>query len=180
MDLFSRFSEILLAKNLSSHYDGTLNLNSKVLEMTLNHKNKTILLSKKDSKANWFILDAEGKTLGRFAAEVAKILRGKHKPTFTTFADIGDGVIVINAEKILVTGNKEATKIYRYYTGHISGMREIPYRTMQARKPEYIIESAVKGMMPRSRLAKAQIKKLRVFKGAEHNMNAQKPIEAKI
>lgn len=135
---------------------------------------------KKDSKPNWFILDATGKTLGRFAAEIAKILRGKHKPTFTTFADAGDGVIVINAEKIHVTGAKEAQKIYRYYTGSMSGLREVPYRTMKARKPEYIIEHAVKGMMPHSRLARAQIKKLRVFAGPEHNLAAQKPIQANI
>jgi large subunit ribosomal protein L13 len=148
--------------------------------MTLNHKNKTILLTKEQNKANWFILDATGKTLGRFAAEVAKILRGKHKPTYTAFADIGDGVIVINADKIHVTGNKEATKLYRYYTGWINGLREVPYRTMKARKPEYIIEHAVKGMMPSTRLARAQLKRLRVFKGAEHNMAAQKPIQANI
>jgi large subunit ribosomal protein L13 len=143
-------------------------------------QNKSFQLFKKDAKPNWFILDATGKTLGRFASEIAKILRGKHKPTFTTFTDSGDGVIVINADKILVTGNKEAQKIYRYYTGHVGGMREVPYRTMKARKPEYIIEHAVKGMMPHSRLARAQMKRLRVFKGAEHNLESQKPIKANI
>lgn len=148
--------------------------------MLQNQNNKTIMLRKNEQKPNWFILDATGKTLGRFASEIAKILRGKNKPTFSTFEDIGDGVIVINAAKIRVTGNKEATKLYRYYTGHIDGLREVPYRVMQARKPTYIIEHAVKGMMPKSRLARAQIKKLRIFAGEQHNQTAQKPIQANI
>ena len=94
--------------------------------------------------------------------------------------DGGDGVIVINADKIVVTGNKEAQKEYIYYTGSMSGLRRVPYRTMQARKPAYIVEHAVKAMMPRTRLANAQYKRLRVFAGAEHNMTAQKPINATI
>lgn len=141
---------------------------------------KTTIVKKEERNPKWIILDASGKTLGRFASEVAKILRGKHKPTFTSHIDDGDGVIVINAEKIKVTGTKEAQKIYRYYTGSMSGLREIPYRTMKARKPHYIIEHAVKGMMPHSRLARAQMKKLRVFAGAEHNLAAQKPVQANI
>jgi large subunit ribosomal protein L13 len=145
-----------------------------------NHKNKTFVLKDEEVKHGWIILDASGKTLGRFASEITKILRGKHKPTFTTYADGGDGVIVINADKIQVTGSKEAQKIYRYNTGYMSGMREIPYRVMKDRKPEYIIEHAVKGMMPKTRLADAQYKRLRVFAGTEHNMAAQKPIQANI
>lgn len=149
--------------------------------MTKNaEKHKTLMLKKKDIKPTWYILDATGKTLGRFAAEVAKILRGKHKPTFTPNIDNGDGVIVVNAEKIVVTGNKEANKLYRYYTGYMSGLREIPYRTMKARKPQYIIEHAVEGMMPGSRLGRQLSKKLRVFAGTEHNMEAQKPISVNI
>ena len=141
---------------------------------------KTFIPKKDEMKPKWFILDAAGKTLGRLSAEIAKILRGKHKPTFTTYMDCGDGVIVINADKVQVTGSKEAQKIYRYYTGSMSGLREIPYRTMKARKPEYIIEHAVKGMMPASRLARQQMKKLRVFAGPEHNLAAQQPIKANI
>lgn len=141
---------------------------------------KTTLLKKQDIQHNWIILDAEGKTLGRFASEVTKVLRGKHKPNFTTFIDGGDGVIVINAEKIRVTGAKAAQKVYRYHTGAIGGMREIPYRTMLARKPEYIIESAVKGMMPKTRLSNAQLKRLRIYAGTEHDLAAQKPIQANI
>jgi large subunit ribosomal protein L13 len=148
--------------------------------INMSQKNKTIMQFKQDYKASWFILDASGKTLGRFASEITKILRGKHKPTFTTFTDTGDGVIVINADKIHVTGAKEAQKIYRYYSGGMGGLREIPYKTMKARKPQYIIEHAVKGMMPHSRLARAQMKRLRVFAGAEHAMEAQKPIQANI
>lgn len=124
----------------------------------------------------WIQLDASGKTLGRFCAEVAKILRGKHKPSFTPNVDCGDGVIVVNADKIKVTGSKEAQKLYRYYTGAIGGLREVPYRVMKDRNPEYIIEHAVKGMMPNSRLGKQQVKKLRVFAGSEHDLEAQQPI----
>lgn len=141
---------------------------------------KTFIPSKKDEKLNWIVLDASGKTLGRLSAEIAKILCGKHKPTYTPYMDCGDGVIVINADQVKVTGAKEAQKIYRYYTGSMSGMREIPYRTMKARKPSYIIEHAVRGMMPKSRLGRQQFKKLRVVAGAEHNMAAQQPIHVNI
>lgn len=141
---------------------------------------KTTQLTHADINRTWFVLDAAGKTLGRFASEVTKILRGKHKPTFTTYIDGGDGVIVINADKIVVTGNKEASKIYRYYTGSMSGLREIPYRVMKARKPTYLLENAIKKMMPRTRLADAQLKRLRLFVGQEHNMSAQKPVTVNI
>jgi len=144
--------------------------------------NKTILLTKEEAQAarKWFILDASGKTLGRFASEVAKILRGKHKPHFTSHVDTGDGVIVINAEKIAVTGAKQAQKNYYYHTGAMSGLREVPYEVMKARKPDYIIRRAVKGMMPKTRLAEAQIKKLRIFKGDQHDMGAQQPTSVNI
>ncbi len=138
------------------------------------------MLRKEDAKPSWFILDATGKTLGRFASEIAKILRGKHKPTFTSHIDGGDGVIVTNAEKIIVSGSKEAQKLYRHYSGGMGGLREIPYATMKARKPTYIIERAVQGMMPKSRLGKQQVKKLRVYAGTEHNQTAQKPVQANI
>ncbi len=141
---------------------------------------KTFIPSKKHNQLNWFVLDAAGKTLGRLTAEISKILRGKHKPIYTTYLDCGDGVIVINADKVAVTGSKEAQKVYRYYTGHMSGLREIPYRTMKARKPEYIIEHAVKGMMPKSRLGRQQMKKLRVFAGDQHRMEAQQPLQVNI
>ncbi len=139
---------------------------------------KTSLLTKEESlnKRRWFLLDAEGKTLGRFASEVANILRGKHKVAFTPHQDCGDGVIIINAEKIKVTGAKEAQKIYRYYTGSMSGLREIPYRTMMARNPGFILLRAIKGMLPKTRLAGQQVRKLRIFAGTKHDMEAQQPI----
>jgi len=140
----------------------------------------TYMQKTRETPRNWIILDAAGKTLGRFASEVAKLLRGKHKPTFTPHTDGGDGVIVINSQKIHVTGAKDAQKVYRYHTGFVGGLREIPYRVMRDRKPEYIIESAVKGMMPKTKQGNAQLKRLRIFAGAEHNMEAQKPIEANI
>lgn len=143
-------------------------------------ENNSFIQKKEEVTRNWIILDAEGKTLGRFAVEVARLLRGKHKPTFTPHTDGGDGVIVINSDKIHVSGSKEAQKVYRYHTGYVGGLREIPYLTMQARKPEYIIEHAVKGMMPRTKQGRAQLKRLRVFAGTEHKMEAQKPIKANI
>ncbi len=150
--------------------------------MHKNRKNKddTFMLKNEEIQREWFILDAEGKTLGRFAAEITKILRGKHKPTFTPHVDGGDGVIIINAEKIRVTGNKGAQKLYRYYTGYMGGLREIPYNTMKQRKPTYMVEHAVKGMMPHTRLGRAQLKRLRVFAGTEHNHSAQTPIMTNI
>jgi len=141
---------------------------------------QTFMLKEQEVEHQWIILDAAGKTLGRLAAEIAKILRGKHKATYTPHVDGGDGVIVINAEKICVTGSKEAQKIYYRYTGSIGGLRAVPYRTMKARKPEYIIEHAVKGMVPRTRLGRKQMKRLRIFAGPEHNLATQKPIQANI
>lgn len=141
---------------------------------------KTPLKQNHENEHKWFILDATGKTLGRFASEVAKILRGKHTPGFTPNTDVGDGVIVINVDKIAVTGSKSARKTYHYYTGYISGLREIPYSVMLARKPTYIIEHAVKGMMPRTSLGRKQLKRLRLFAGSEHQMDAQKPIKVNI
>lgn len=148
--------------------------------MRESRKIKTPSVRKEDVKRNWIVFDASGKVLGRLCTEIAKVLRGKHKPSFTPNVDMGDGVIVINAEKVKVTGSKAGQKVYQYYTGHIGGFREIPYRTMLARKPDHIIESAVKGMMPKSRLGKQQLRKLRVYKGAQHDLISQKPIAAEI
>ncbi|MDP1881100.1 MAG: 50S ribosomal protein L13 [Parachlamydiaceae bacterium] len=141
---------------------------------------KTFIPKENKEKLTWFILDAAGKTLGRMASEITKILRGKHKPIFTTYMDCGDGVIVINADQIQVTGSKEAQKIYHYYTGSMKGLRKIPYRVMKSRNSPFIIEHAVKGMMPKTRLGNAQLKKFRVFAGAEHNLSAQQPIHVNI
>lgn len=143
-------------------------------------ENTTTFVRKQDVQRKWFVLDAKGKTLGRFCSEVTKILRGKHKPTFTPNVDNGDGVIVVNADKIIVSGAKEAQKLYRYYTGHIGGLREVPYLHMLARHPDYPIRRGVKGMMPKSRLGKQQLRKLRIFKGEEHPYVAQNPIKVNV
>ena len=141
-------------------------------------KRSTIMLTKKEGQLarRWLTLDAKGKTLGRFACEVAKILRGKHKIEFTPTIDCGDGVIILNADQIIVTGNKETQKVYRKYTGHIGGLREIPYQRMKEKKPTYILQRAIQGMMPKTKLGKAQLKKLRIFTGSSHNLVAQKPL----
>lgn len=143
-------------------------------------QNKTFMAQANSQDTSWFLLDANGKNLGRLASEIATILRGKHKTTFTPHVDTGDGVVIINADKVAVTGAKEAQKIYRYYTGHIGGLREVPFRRMLERKPERILEIAVKGMMPKTKLGRAQMKKLRIFAGSEHNLNAQKPVAVEI
>ncbi len=140
----------------------------------------TIMLKKEQVQRKWLLVDAKGKTLGRLATELARILRGKHRPDFTPHTDGGDGVIVVNADKVKVTGNKEGQKLYRYYTGFMSGLREIPYRTMLERKPCFILEHAVKGMMPKTRQGRAQLKRLRIFAGTEHDMEAQQPIKADV
>lgn len=141
---------------------------------------KTVLTKKEEVNRTWFLLDASGKTLGRFASEVAKILRGKHKADFTSNIDTGDGVIVINADKIVVSGAKEAQKIYKYHTGYMGGLREIPYAVMKQRNPEYIIERAVKGMMPKTRMGEHQYKHLRVCKGNDHTYKAQNPVAVNV
>lgn len=150
--------------------------------MVQKKKNDSTLLTKEEALAmrQWIILDAKGKTLGRFASEVAKVLRGKHKPHFTPHVDCGDGVVIINAEKIAVTGSKPAQKMYYHYTGSMGGLREVSYRDMLARKPTHILHHAIKGMMPKTRLAEAQMKKLRIFAGSQHGMTAQQPIPVNI
>lgn len=138
---------------------------------------KTTFAKASDIKRSWYVIDAEGKTLGRVSSEIAKILRGKHKTIYTPHVAMGDCVIVINAEKVRLTGGKKAQKVYRYYTGFISGMREVPFENMLAKKPSYIIEHAVKGMLPKTRLGKRLLKSLRVLKGSSYQaFEAQKPI----
>lgn len=141
---------------------------------------KTKMLKDEEVKHGWILLDAEGKTLGRLASEITKILRGKHRPTFTPHVDGGDGVIIVNAEKVHVSGNKEVQKMYRRHSGFIGGLKETELSVMRAKKPQYIIEHAVKGMMPKTSLSRAQLKRLRIFAGNEHNMQAQQPVKANI
>ena len=136
---------------------------------------KTYMAKPNEVERKWFVVDAEGKTLGRLSSEIAKILRGKHKPEFTPHVDTGDFVIVINAQKIEVTGKKLDNEFYRYHTGHPGGLKEISYRRMRDEKPEMFIYNAVKGMLPKNRLGSQIVKKLKVYAGPEHDHDAQKP-----
>jgi large subunit ribosomal protein L13 len=123
----------------------------------------------------WYVVDAEGKTLGRMASEVAAILRGKNKPTFTPHVDCGDYVIVINAEKVAVTGKKRQEKIYKRHTGYPGGLRELTFEQLMEKHPEEVVKHAIKGMMPTGKLGRQMYKKLKVYAGPEHNHQAQKP-----
>jgi large subunit ribosomal protein L13 len=136
---------------------------------------KTFFATNETAKRDWVVLDAEGKVLGRLATEVARRLRGKHKPEFTPHADAGDYVIVINAAKVRATGNKLEGKVYWRHTGHPGGLKSTTLGKMQAEHPERVIEKAVKGMLPKGPLGYAQYRKLKVYAGAEHPHEAQQP-----
>ena len=136
---------------------------------------KTYMANPDKIERKWYVVDAEGQTLGCLAAEVAKVLRGKNKPEFTPHIDTGDNVIVINAEKIKVTGKKLDQKVYYHHSDYVGGMKETTLREMMAKKPEQVIELAVKGMLPKGPLGRTMIKKLHVYAGAEHAHQAQKP-----
>lgn len=123
----------------------------------------------------WHVIDAEGQTLGRLSSEIARILRGKNKPQYTPHVDTGDFVVVVNAEKVVVTGRKSEQIVYRRHTGYPGGLRETSYEQMLARKPTEILRKAVRGMMPRTRLARQQFKKLKIYAGPEHPHAAQNP-----
>ena len=137
--------------------------------------NTTYSAKKNEVESKWYIIDATDKPLGRIATEVAKLLRGKHKPTFTPHIDTGDHVIIINCKDVKLTGNKLDQKIYRHHSGYIGGMKETPARVMLENKPEKAMMLAVKGMLPHNSLGRAQLKKLRVYAGNEHVNQAQKP-----
>ena len=133
-----------------------------------------------DVRRDWFVVDATGKTLGRLSSEIARRLRGKHKPEYTPHVDTGDYIVVINAEKIRVTGNKLKDKIYYHHTGYIGNLKSITLEQQLVKAPERVIEGAVKGMLPRGPLGRQMFKKLRVFKGPEHDHAAQQPISLEI
>jgi large subunit ribosomal protein L13 len=136
---------------------------------------KTFMAKAEEVKRKWYIVDAEGKPLGRLASEIAKILRGKNKPEYTPHVDAGDHVIVLNCEKVVLTGKKLEQKIYRHHSLYPGGMKEITAKSLIATKPEKLIELAVKGMLPKNSLGKQMYRKLQVYKGSEHNNQAQKP-----
>jgi large subunit ribosomal protein L13 len=136
---------------------------------------KTLIPSIKEVDRKWYIVDASGKVLGRIATEIAKILRGKHKPTFTPHLDLGDGVIVINAEKIALTGNKWEQKTYFSYSGYIGNLRQKSAKKVHSEKPTRLVEEAVAGMIPRTRMKKGILLRLKVYPTTEHPHEAQKP-----
>lgn len=136
---------------------------------------KSFVAKPLEVERKWFVVDADGKTLGRMASEVAKILRGKHKPTYTPHVDTGDFVIIINASKVKVTGRKLDQKMYRWHTGYLGHLRERTLRQMMQTKPEEVVFEAVKGMLPKNSLGRKMAKKLKVYSGAEHGHEAQKP-----
>ena len=137
--------------------------------------NKTSVPSSDSINRQWFLVDAENQTLGRLATEVASVLRGKTKPNFTPHLDTGDFVIVVNAEKIKVTGKKADQKLYRRHSGRPGGMKVESFNSLQARIPERIVEKAIKGMLPHTRLGRQLFKKLKVYKGSDHPHSAQEP-----
>ncbi len=123
----------------------------------------------------WYVIDAEGKTLGSVAVEAANLLRGKNKPTFAPHVDCGDHVIIINAEKVVLTGNKLNQKMYYHHTGYIGNMKKVKYSTLMKTKPEFAVQLAVKGMIPATSLGRQALTRLRIYKGAEHKHMAQQP-----
>ncbi len=136
---------------------------------------KTFMAKAETMDRKWFVVDVEGKVLGRAASEIAKILRGKHKPEYTPHCDTGDFVIVLNAQKIVLTGNKLEDKMYRHHTGYIGHLKEVSARHLLAKQPERMFELAVKRMLPGNSLGRAMFKKLKVYAGSEHNHQAQQP-----
>lgn len=136
---------------------------------------KTTMAKANEVDRKWYVIDAEGKVLGRLATEVANILRGKNKPIYTPHVDTGDYVIVINAEKVKLTGSKWDDKIHAYHTGYPGGRREVAYKEIREKHPERVIEYAVKGMLPKNRLGRSMFTKLKVYAGSEHPHAAQQP-----
>lgn len=135
----------------------------------------TVSAKPAEVRRDWYVVDAEGKTLGRMASEIARRLKGKHKPIYTPHVDTGDYVVVVNAEKLRVTGNKMQDKMYHHHTGYIGNLKSISLEKLLNKAPERVLESAVKGMLPRNPLGRAMMAKLRIYAGPEHNHQAQQP-----
>jgi len=140
---------------------------------------KTYSAKPREVEAKWYLIDASGKTLGRLASVIANILRGKHKPQYTPHVDTGDFVIVVNADKIQVSGKKTTDKIYYHHTGYPQGLRSISFKDMMEKHPTRALEKAVKGMLPHNTLGDEQLKKLKIYAGSEHPHQAQQPVEYK-
>jgi large subunit ribosomal protein L13 len=137
----------------------------------------TPIPSGKDVQRNWYVLDASGAVLGRLASKAAMMLMGKHKPTYTPFIDMGDHIVIINADKVKLTGRKEDDKLYRTHSGYPGGLKEIQARKMRQRRPERMLELAIQGMLPKSKLGKHMYRKLNVYAGPKHPHQAQKPVD---
>lgn len=135
----------------------------------------TVSAKPAEVRRDWYLVDAEGKTLGRLASEIARRLKGKHKPIFTPHVDTGDYIVVVNAEKVAVTGNKMKDKMYHHHTGYVGNLKSISLEKQLQKAPERVLETAVKGMLPRNPLGRAMMKKLRIFAGPEHTHQAQQP-----
>lgn len=140
---------------------------------------KTYMAKPAEVERKWYVVDATDMVLGRLASQVAMVLRGKNKPTFTPNVDTGDYVIIINADKVRLAGKKLEKKYYRYHTGYIGGLKEVQYKKLMAEKPEFVVYKAVKGMLPKNAIGRTMIKKLHVYAGNEHNHQAQQPVELK-
>ncbi|WP_100656064.1 50S ribosomal protein L13 [Alteromonas flava] len=136
---------------------------------------KTFVAKPETVKRDWFVVDATDKTLGRLASEIARRLRGKHKPEYTPHVDTGDYIVVVNAEKIAVTGNKAKDKVYYAHSGYPGGLKDITFEKLIDKKPEMVLEKAVKGMLPKGPLGRAMFRKMKVYAGSEHNHAAQQP-----
>jgi len=141
---------------------------------------KTPTVSAADVQRDWHVIDADGKVLGRLASEVAQILRGKHKPTYSPHVDTGDHVVIINASKVVVTGKKAQQKIYYHHSQYPGGLKEVPYERMFAKSPERVVRMAVKGMLPHNTLGRMMYRKLKVYNGSDHPHEAQKPVALEI
>lgn len=141
---------------------------------------KTFSAKTADVKRDWYVVDASGKTLGRLASQIAFRLRGKHKPEYTPHVDTGDYIVVVNAEKVAVTGHKVTDKIYYHHTGYIGGLKQVTFEQLIDKAPERIIQTAVKGMLPKNRLGRQMLKKLKVYVGPEHRHVAQQPIQIEL
>ena len=137
--------------------------------------NVTHSVKASEIERKWYVIDADGKVLGRLASEVAKLLKGKHKPTYTTNLDVGDYVVVVNTDKMILTGNKMEDKIYRRHTGYSGNMKELQAKDMMAKDSANVLMLAVKGMLPKNSLGRKMLTKLKVYRGAEHEQQAQKP-----
>ncbi len=136
----------------------------------------TFMAEASNVERQWYVIDAENQVLGRLASQIAAMLRGKHKPTFTPHVDTGDYIIVVNAEKVVLTGKKLDQKMYRHHTGYAGGLKETTYRRLMATKPEFALKEAVRGMLPKGPLGYAMLKKLHVYAGPNHEHQAQKPV----